>query len=170
MIPETGQHVKCILRNGIVAEGIVEEWYGNFARLKSLDDESLIIIPHPTEDIMLIKIILDRPKSQAEEVRDKIVAHSEKQKLEQRFEEVHQTMTDPHDHDALKTLAELRNEMAKQDRKIVAEKLREHRPSPYKPSTTPYHYAPVIYKKKSPYQPGKVPNDQPGSNKKPRSQ
>lgn len=166
MTPQTGQHVKCILRNGAIAEGIVEEWFANTVQLRSLDGESILIITHPAEDIMLIKIILDKAKEieadpdpgpTLEEVRD----------FESQFQEAADA-TDPHDIDQVKSLAQLRIELNKQERRIIAEKLKEHRPSGslYKPNTTPYHYPSVVTKSKSAYQPGRIPNGPPRSPKK----
>lgn len=160
MTPTTGQHVKCILRNGAIAEGIVEEWYNNVVQLKSLDGESVLIITHPAEDIMLIKIILDKP----EEVEEVPEPPQDLPALEKRFEEAREA-TDPHDIDSVKSLAELRIELNKQERRIIADKLREHRPTAYTPSTTPYHYPSVVSGKPSPYQPGRIPNGR--TNKKP---
>jgi hypothetical protein len=155
MTPQTGQHVKVILRNGAIAEGIVEEWLANTVQLKSLDGESILIITHPTEDIMLIKVMLDKPEevevepeSTQEEVRD----------FDSQFQEAAKT-TDPNDVDAVKSLAQLRIELNKQERRIIAEKLKDHRPSKgaYQPSTTPYHYPSVVTKTPTPYQPGRIP-------------
>lgn len=139
MIPKEGQHVKCILRTGAIAEGIVEEWFNNHVQLKSLDGESILIITHPAEDIMLIKIILE-PKTQAEEVSDKIRAKSA---LEQKFEEVRQNH-DPNNADDRKTLAQLRVELAEQERKIVSEKLKDHTATQI-PKATRYHYPGNMY-------------------------
>jgi hypothetical protein len=140
MIPKEGQHVKCILRTGAIAEGIVEEWFNNHVQLKSLDGESILIITHPAEDIMLIKIILGQPKTQAEEVADKIRA---KGALEQKFEEVRQSH-DPNNADDRKTLAQLKIELVEQERKIVSEKLKDHTATQI-PKVTRYHYPGNMY-------------------------
>lgn len=152
MNPQKDQHVKCVLRNGAVAEGIVEEWTGSQVQLKSLDGESILIITHPAEDIMLIKIILTTPT--VEEIAAEL--EHEKTELEQRFEETRQ-VHDPNNPDDRKTLAQLRIELAKQDRKIIAEKLKEHKPT-QAPGKTRYHYPGV--------QTGNY--GYPGSGKKPR--
>lgn len=168
MTPSKGQHVKCILRNGAIAEGIVEEWFNNHVQLKSLDGESILIITHPSEDIMLIKVSLEQEKSEAERVADKIRAHSS-QRAENELDEYFEQAVEAHDPtnpDDRKSLAELRIELAKEERKIIAEKLKDHRPSPYKPGTTPYHYPPVIMKQKSAYQPARIPNGQSRPSKK----
>lgn len=135
MTPQTGQHVKCILRNGAIAEGIVEEWFANTVQLRSVDGESILIITHPSEDIMLIKIILEKKEEET------LVSELEEQQvvLEKKFEEQRE-VTDPNNSDSIKTLAELRIEMAKQERRIIAEKLREHRPGGTKPTVQNYTY------------------------------
>jgi len=60
MTPQPEQHVRCIFRNGTLIEGIVKEWQPSGAQLQSLNDESILIIPHPDQDIILIKVL---PKS-----------------------------------------------------------------------------------------------------------
>lgn len=169
---DVGNHVKCVLQNGAVVEGIIEIWEENRVQLKSLDGKSILIISHPSRDIMLIKIILEEEdyqlppeqwdideRTSAQKVADKIRAKASVQKteLEEKFDEAVE-VHDPNNPDDRQSLAELRVELAKQERQIIAEKLREHRPSPYKPGTTPYHYPPVIMKDKSAYQPGRIPN------------
>jgi len=57
MIPEKGQHVKCLLRNGFVVEGFVEFWSDEQSIIKDLDEKSMSIILRPTDDIILIKIM-----------------------------------------------------------------------------------------------------------------
>ncbi len=123
---ESGKHVKIILRNGAMAEGIVEEWYANEVKLKSLDGESILIITHPAEDIMLIKVFLE--KLPEEEPEDYGPTEEEVREFEGSFQEVADT-TDPFDPDQVKSLAQLRIDLIKQDKKIVAEKLKNHQPS-----------------------------------------
>lgn len=130
MIPKDGQHVKCILRNGAIAEGIVQEWYANEAILGSLDGESTIIITHPTEDIVLIKIMTDSPHEEKEEVSEaqKVADKIREKSLEEKFQELHANH-DPNNSDDRKSLAELKIAMAEQERKIIAERLKDHRPT-----------------------------------------
>lgn len=135
MTPQTGQHVKCILRNGAIAEGIVEEWFANTVQLRSLDNESILIITHPSEDIMLIKIVLEKK----EESEEPVPTESEVREFESHFQEV-ADKTDPNDVDQIKTLAQLRIELNKQERRIIAEKLREHRPGGTIPAVKNYNY------------------------------
>lgn len=148
MTPKVGQHVKCILRNGALAEGIVDEWYNNIVVLKSLDGESVLIITHPAEDIMLIKILLDKApeKETPKEPNDYGPTEEDVNQFCSSFDEPAVDYNKP---DELKSLAELRIEKAKQERRIIAEKLREHRPS---------------------IKGGKVEYGYPGLGKKPRTQ
>jgi hypothetical protein len=157
MTPQPGQHVKCILRNGALAEGIVESWLVDEVQLKSLDGESILIITRPTEDIMLIKILLEIPKENEEQLEVHSIDEEIKSDLKEKVELATEAM-DPTNIESIKTLAELKIELAKQERKIIAEKLREHRPSAYAPSTTPYHYPSVVDKQMSAYKPARIPN------------
>ena len=124
MMPIEGQHIKCVLRTGMMAEGIVEEWLDNFVRLRSLDGESILIIPHPNEDIILIKIVLEKPKSEAQIIGDKIRAKQKETSLEQEFQEVYDQPSE--DDLRVKKMAELKILMAEQDKKIIADKLKDH--------------------------------------------
>lgn len=120
MIPKDGQHVKCILRTGAIAEGIVEEWYNNVVQLRSLDGESILIIPHPNEDIMLIKILMEKPAPEQVNKED----YEIKNNLEKQFQKVQETpSTDPL---RLKKLAELKLLMVEQEKKIIADKVKSH--------------------------------------------
>lgn len=139
MTPEKGKHVKCILRTGVSVEGIVQEWYNNVVQLLSLDGESILIIPHPGEDIMLIKILIDMPEIDlplTDEVTDTVdveisdgvrVVEHEISGLERKFQAAKNLPTD--DPNKAKTLAELRIMMAEQEKKIISHKVRNHYPS-----------------------------------------
>lgn len=122
MTPEKGQHVKCLLRGNTLAEGIVTEWGNNIVQLLSLDEQSILIIHHPQDDILLTKIILcDNWISK----KDKDVPVQIKQTdLEQQFHKVYEEPSDKHLR--LKKLAELRLMIAEQDKKIISDKLKEH--------------------------------------------
>lgn len=124
MIPETGQHVKCLLRNNSIAEGIVVEWFNNYAKLRSLDGESILIIHHPDQDIILTKIVLEnQPKSFAEAMKKR----EQKKVLEEIVKDSQkENVSNPFDSDHNKSLAELHLELAKQEREIIAKKLKNH--------------------------------------------
>jgi hypothetical protein len=139
MIPPDGSHVKILLRNNTIVEGIVKEWYGNVVKLQSLDDKSYVIIPHPEEDIVLIKVLEGMPKIDlpiVDEVTDTMdtvttegvhMVEREIGHLESQFEEAQNLPTD--DPDKAKTLARLRILMAEQEKKIISEKVRNHYPT-----------------------------------------
>ena len=124
MMPDVGQHVKCILRTGAMAEGIVEEWFVNTVQLRSLDGESILIIPHPNEDIMLIKIILEKPAQKekaSHSLPNGIVVNAELSK------EIQDTQALPSDDPKrIETLAKLRIMLAEQEKKIITEKVKSH--------------------------------------------
>ena len=99
MIPQIGQHVKCVLRTGAMAEGIVKFWE-NTVQLQSLDGESILIIPHPADDIILIKVLLfDKEKK----INKPII--ESKTELDLQFKE---TVALPADNLRNKKLAELK--------------------------------------------------------------
>ena len=125
MMPKEGQHVKCVLRTGAMAEGIVEEWFNNVVQLRSLDGESILIIPHPNEDIMLIKIVLDKPKSEAEVIKEKIIKKQTHSDLEKELQKVYEQPSG--DDLRTKKMVELKVLMAEQEKKIIADKLKDHR-------------------------------------------
>lgn len=117
MIPQIGQHVKCILRTGVMVEGIIEEW-GESVQLKSLDGESILIIPHYTNDIMMIKIMLPKKIENKEE---QIIS---KNKLEKEFEEAYKQPSE--ENFRIKKLAELKKLLINQEKKIISEKIKDH--------------------------------------------
>jgi hypothetical protein len=112
---EMGQHIKCILKNSTVVEGTVKEWSAKNCVLLSLDKKSLLIIPHPDEDIMLIKVMLG-------EIQNNFPAPiitKPQEVFEQVAKELHSDLK-------MKHLAELRLLEKEQDKKIIEEKLKEH--------------------------------------------
>lgn len=102
---ENGQHIKCILKSGIVVEGILEKW-GTYVCLKTLDNARQIII-HNVDEVVMTTIFL---KSATD--------------LEEKFQEVYEQSSE--DPERLKTLAGLRRQMAEQDKQIIANKVRNH--------------------------------------------
>lgn len=153
MIPKDNDHVKVLFRNGTLIEGIVLEWYGNYAVLKSIVDESTMIITNPDEDIMLIKIIppkdetktipLDGPRSPEEVFRDPPKwAPPAGRNTEDKTPE-----NNPFDVDRNKTLAELHAMKAQEERDIIAKKLRTHFPTTVR---RPEYGQFGLFKKRSP--------------------
>jgi len=116
MIPPDKSRVKILLRNNTIAEGIVQEW-ADTVKLRSLDDQSYMIILHPKEDIILIKVFLERPSEEKEEIKPT-------SELEQKFQQtIEQPSDEPTRH---QSLAELRILLSQQERQILANKLRQH--------------------------------------------
>lgn len=110
----TGSHVKCVLQNSTVVEGIVLEWSNKIVKLKSLDETNIMIITHPEEDIRLIKVYVVEDKKNNVPLSD----------LEQQFKE---EVEKPTNSDLrLKNLVDLKKMMAEQEKKIISEKLKSH--------------------------------------------
>lgn len=144
-----GQHVKCFLRNNMVLEGIAESWSDTSVVLRSLDGKSLMFVQRPHEDIILTKVVLEEPEEISEE--KKVVEETEaKQQIRGKLQEVLQPSGDE-ELDKL-NIKQLRNLVIDQDRKIIAQKRREHFGSAYSPGKMGKYSTP-----KSAYMPGKLP-------------
>lgn len=155
---DNGQHVKCFMRNGMVLEGIVEEWLPGQAVLKSLDGKSLMFVHRPGDDILLTKVVLEEPEVISEE--KKVVEETErKEHVRQKLTEVLQPDVEPELQK--KNIQELRQMVQEQDRQIIANKTKEHFGSPGAGRTTQYStpYSPrrVRGNMRSAYMPGKLP-------------
>ncbi len=157
MIPEIGQHVKCFMRSTMVLEGTIEEWSNSQVVLKSLDSESIMIIHHPQDDIMITKIVLDKnpeekPLNEAEKIKKKI---TDKLEIKETLQQVLNPVTDEDLNKA--NLKRLRELVVEQDRKLIAQKRREHfgEPGAAKMSAS---YSNPFTKIKSAYVPGVLPN------------
>lgn len=118
MTPPINSHVKILLRNNTITEGIVQEW-SNIVKLQSLDDQSYMIIFHPEDDIILLKVFLDQ--APAEKVK---IISKEQSELEEKFQRIVEQPSD--DLNRHQNLAELRVQLAKQERQIIANKLKDH--------------------------------------------
>jgi len=130
MIIETGKHVKCVFKNGTVIEGIVIDWLAGQVQLRSLNDESMMIITHPEEDIMLIKVLTDKPAEKQED-NSPPLAEEIKEKLEEA-----RSQEDPELQG--KTIAELKQMVRAQERQMIANKIKHHFPSAYAPHKPNY--------------------------------
>jgi hypothetical protein len=141
MTPQQGQHIKCFLRNGNVLEGIVETWSDTEIVLKTLDSQNLMIIHDPKQDIMLTKVLFDvqaPAPSRAQEIADKIKAKAAKEGQPEPDEPSLDVMTK----------AQLQVELAEQERRVVAEKLKDHYLDSQAPRKKTYGY-PGFFKKSS---------------------
>jgi hypothetical protein len=120
MIPQIGQHIKCFFRNGAVIEGIVESW-DITATLRSFNDQSLLIIPHPKEDIMLIKILPLKEIVKTADIEPLPVEGPQviKNKLQEVREIIEPELKN-------KSIKELQRLIIDQEKKIVEKKIKQH--------------------------------------------
>lgn len=114
---DCGRHIKIILKNNIIVEGIVEFWADKDCLLKSLDDDSIFLIPNPNSDIIMVKMF-NKSKKPIQ------IETEKKSELEKKFEETYEKPSD--DDLRLKNLAELKSELIEQEKKIIANKLKNH--------------------------------------------
>jgi len=161
-----GQHVKYFMRSGMVLEGIVEESTGAQVVLRSLNDESLMIIHRPSEDIMLTKVM--PPPEETPEVVE-IEPEPSPQPPNDMQVQIKAKL-----HEALKaedpalqnmSLEELRQLVVEQEKQIIAQKRREHFGSPGAAKMTQYSNPPNALRvhprsntARSAYQPGTIPS------------
>lgn len=118
MKPEPEQHVKCILKNNALVEGIVKEWGDSEIVLKSLDEKSLLIIHGGTQDIVFTKVILEEVKlPKNTENIGVVIANKIKETLDIPEEQVELK------NKSVEELVQLRDE---QERRIISDKLKEH--------------------------------------------
>ncbi len=162
---EKGQHVKYFLRNGMVLEGIVEEDTAAQVVLQALDGQSIMILHHPAEDIMMTKVVLTEQSPEIPEEQPQAEPTEMQEQIKGKLQEVHQMPEDPELQK--KTIAELRQLVMEQERQIITQKRREHfgtagngkltqYSSPYMPRRTVGRK--IVYDQpRSAYQPGKLP-------------
>jgi hypothetical protein len=135
MKPQPGQHVKCIFKNGTIVEGIVEEWDIE-VHLLSLTDKSLMIICHPSEDLMMIKIMPDLAEDIVEGPAQEKVEIPIQDQIRTKIREV----IVPNENSELQksSIAELKRLAVEQEKQIIAKKIKEHYPSAYVPHKPNY--------------------------------
>jgi hypothetical protein len=133
MIIDKGLHVKCFMRVGaMVLEGIVEDWSDGQVILKSISDQSLLIIHRPAEDIVLTKVVLEEPLEipAEKEVREPPTNPRQHQatRLQEQIKGKLQEALQPSgdvDLDKL-NVKELRNLVLEQEKQIIAQKQKQH--------------------------------------------
>jgi len=114
---QKGQHVKCVLKNNLLLDGIVESWSDTISVIKSMDGLHSNIILNTLRDVIVVKIIHKHPAQF-------------KTELEQQFTE---TVLAPSDDELrLKKMAELKSLLVEQEKKIITDKLRSHHVSEVK--------------------------------------
>lgn len=156
-----GQHVKLFLRTGMVLEGIVEESTGAQVVLRSLTDQSLMIVHRPGDDIMLTKVMPEAPIVEFQEIPEEVEPTEIQTQIKAKLAEVIRPATDPNLQSM--SIAELRQLVLEQERQIIAQKRREHFGSAGSAKmtrySTPYmpRAMPRSNEKRSAYQPGKLP-------------
>lgn len=144
-----GLHVKCVLRNNTIVEGTVLLW-GKSAQLQSLDGKSILIIHDVQQDIVMTKVLLSVAAEEPAE-SEEIVHHKPAAPVAATLEEACQLLATEEPEDSLalraKSVAELKIELAKQEREIFSKKLREHQPNlAGTPRKVAYEY-PKFFKK-----------------------
>jgi hypothetical protein len=123
MKQEAGQHVKILLVNSTIVEGIVEEWNDESMILKSIGEKSYIIIKRPQSDIMLIKVMLDSV-AEKNKIEPKLDTNDYKSELNSEFNRVYNQPSGDPLRD--KRLAELKILINEADRQIISNKLKSH--------------------------------------------
>jgi hypothetical protein len=170
MNPEKGQHVKCVMRSSLVLEGIIEEWSETQVVLRSLEDQSLMIIHHPAEDIMLTKV-LQIAEAQPAPIENPSIAVPAVEPIQEQVKKKLHEVLQPIDDAELqkKSIQELRQLVIERERQIITNKKREHfgsagtakmtrYSSPYMPSTIPRSNSGIVNEHdNSPYKPRKIP-------------
>lgn len=126
---KSGAHVKLLLIGGGYVEGIVEEW-GTTVKLKSIAEESILIIHHPERDIVVTKFFDQKNEDIVEanvndDVEEEIIQAKPIYVLEKEFEETYDLPSD--DDLRIKKLSELRIELNNQERKMIADKLKDQK-------------------------------------------
>lgn len=114
---EKGLHIKCILKNNALIEGIIEAWSDDEVVLKSLDGKSLMIVHAGISDIVFTKVILEEDNELNSENVETVISEKIKETLDIPPEE--NNLRDK----SIKELVDLRNE---QERRIIKDKLKEH--------------------------------------------
>jgi hypothetical protein len=117
----------------MMLEGIVEESVGAQVVLRSLSDQSLMIIHRPSEDIMLTKIMPDGELQQVlieEQPKDPslVVAMSPNVPIQEQVKKKLNEVLQPIEDTELqkKSLHELRLLVVERERQIIANKKKEH--------------------------------------------
>jgi hypothetical protein len=133
------KHVQILLQNNMILEGIVKHWSPHQIVLISTDESSTSVLLHPKEDVRVVKV-LHKESDLLSQIPEK--PEEVKTQLEKKFDETYQMPSE--DELRLKTLADLKSELNRQEKIIIASKLKEHTIGEVK--TTKYEQ-PNIFKK-----------------------
>jgi hypothetical protein len=116
MTPQSGQHVKLLLRASITLEGIVEQWDEKLVILRSIDGERLLLVHSPGVDILLTTIMLSsKPEIKLPEINKQVIADQLKTVLQENDPELSKL-----------NIQQLKNLVKTQEQKIIADKHKEH--------------------------------------------
>jgi hypothetical protein len=119
---EKDKYVKIILRNNLQVEGTVVEWTESEVTLQSLDNKNLIIIPHPNDDIVVMRVSMEIQTP----IPTPKISEKPPEEIKEEISNVISSTTPSDDGWRLKHLAELRAQLASQEKKIISEKLKSH--------------------------------------------
>jgi hypothetical protein len=105
MIPQQGQNITVVFRNGIQIDGEVIFWSDSKSIIKSLTGSSTIVIQKTSDDVLFFRV--SSVKSSYQEIKDKSYKQEED----------------------IKTLVELKKELNVLEREEIREKLNTHIPT-----------------------------------------
>jgi len=106
MIPQEGQQIIVIFRNGLQISGEVLNWSDGKSTLKTMSGSSVMVINDTKSDVMVYKIF-NNTKETFEEIKEKV----------------------PKQQEDIKQLAELRKELNELEKEEIREKLNTHQPT-----------------------------------------
>lgn len=138
------KQVKILLNNNIVIEGIVLSWDKEVC-LKSLDGKSTSVIMRPDDHICVIKVI-EQSQQEEQNIKEDIVNNNiiVNESLKQK---INDAVALPIEDDLrLKTIAELKKELNKNEKQAIANKLKSNVLTENQ-NIVRYQYPPFILKK-----------------------
>ena len=125
-----GTRIKCVLRDNVIVDGVVEDITDDYMLIKSLDNKVLSIINRPSEFIMVMNVLVNDDND-----------------INIKVNEVPATkLSVEADPNRIKTLVELRNERVALEKEEIANKLKSFEVGEVR--KVPYEY-PGFYKKSS---------------------
>lgn len=119
-----GKLVNLLLNNNIIIKGVVKSWDSNSVHLLSLDGKSTSIITHPGEDIRVIKVLYEVPQNLA-------ITNCSCKEDKNLTELSQEDPSDESNHNdlRLKNLVELKQELIKQEKEVIANQLKNYQTS-----------------------------------------
>ena len=126
---EINSNVKILLRNNTIIEGKVLLW-DNIVKLQDKDN-SILILPNPTQDIIMIKVIFENSQPTNKPQIPKIEIKEIPKHLDKHLKDEYNKPTE--EPLRLKKLAQLKTDLLKQEKAIIANKLKDHVPGQISP-------------------------------------